>query len=181
MIEDLLADLSESDPLWRIARLRYFNPVGAHESGLIGEAPHGVPNNLMPFVTQVAAGQRLFLNVWGNDYQTPDGTGIRDYIHVCDLAEGHVAAIDYLEREGGMLTVNLGAGQGYSVLDVIKAFEKVSGQTVPYQIGPRRVGDIETCWSDPALAKHLLGWQASRSLEDMCIDAWRWQRVSTIA
>jgi len=176
MVEDILTDLHHAHPNWRIARLRYFNPVGAHESGLIGEAPQGVPNNLLPYIAQVAAGQREFLNVWGNDYPTPDGTGIRDYIHVCDLAEGHVAALDYLAREGDMLTVNLGTGQGYSVLDMVKAFEKASERSIPLQIGPRRTGDSARCWADPALAKQLLGWQATRDLDRMCADAWRWQQ-----
>jgi UDP-glucose 4-epimerase len=178
MVEDILADLQQAHPHWRIARLRYFNPVGAHETGLIGEAPQGVPNNLLPYIAQVAAGQREFLNVWGNDYPTPDGTGVRDYIHVCDLAEGHVAALDYLAREGGILTVNLGTGLGYSVLDMVKAFEKASGRVIPYQIGPRRTGDSARCWADPALAKQLLGWQATRDLDRMCADAWRWQQRS---
>jgi len=176
MVEDILADLYRADPLWRIARLRYFNPVGAHESGLIGEAPQGIPNNLMPCVAQVAAGQREFLDVWGDDYPTPDGTGVRDYIHVCDLAEGHVAALDYLDREGGMLTVNLGTGQGYSVLEMVNAFEKVSGRTVPCRIGPRRAGDSAKCWADATLAQQLMGWKASRGLDQMCADVWRWQQ-----
>ena len=176
MIEDILADLYRAEPDWRIARLRYFNPVGAHESGLIGEDPQGVPNNLMPFVAQVATGRREFLNVWGNDYPTPDGTGVRDYIHVEDLAAGHVVALDYLSQKGGMLTVNLGTGQGYSVLDVVKAFEQASGQPVPYKIGPRRPGDIAQCWADPGLAQELLGWTAKRGLKQMCADAWRWQQ-----
>jgi len=175
MIEDILADLHVSEPGWRIARLRYFNPVGAHESGMIGEDPQGVPNNLMPYVAQVAAGQREFLNVWGDDYPTPDGTGVRDYIHVVDLAEGHVAALDYLEREGGMLTVNLGAGRGYSVLEMVRAFETASGRPVPCRIGPRRAGDIAQFWADPSLANRLLGWRATRDLDRMCADAWRWQ------
>lgn len=179
MIEDVLADLHQSDPKWRIACLRYFNPVGAHESGLIGEAPHGTPNNLMPYISQVAAGQREYLNVWGNDYPTPDGTGVRDYIHVSDLAEGHVAALDCLENNVGMLTINLGTGQGYSVLEMVKAFEKASGRLVSYKIGPRRIGDIAQCWADPALAKKLIGWRASRNLERMCADAWRWQQRFT--
>jgi UDP-glucose 4-epimerase len=172
--EDILADLHKADGQWKVARLRYFNPVGAHESGLIGEVPQGAPNNLMPFIAQVATGQRKYLNVWGNDYPTPDGTGVRDYIHVCDLAEGHVAALNYLERKGGMLTINLGTGQGFSVLDMVKAFEKASGRPVPYQIGPRRVGDSAKCWADPTLAKRLVGWQAVRNLDQMCEDAWRW-------
>ena len=176
IVEDILADLHQADTQWKIARLRYFNPVGAHESGLIGETPQGIPNNLMPYVAQVAAGQREFLNVWGNDYPTPDGTGIRDYIHVCDLAEGHVAALDYLNQQGGMLTVNLGTGQGYSVLDMVRAFEEASARPVPYKIGPRRGGDSAKSWADPSLAKQLIGWQASRGLNRMCADAWRWQR-----
>ncbi len=176
MIEDILADLHQAEPGWRIARLRYFNPIGAHESGLIGEDPQGVPNNLMPYVAQVAAGSREFLSVWGDDYPTPDGTGVRDYIHVEDLAEGHVAALDYLAQKGGMLTVNLGTGQGYSVLDVIKAFEQVTGRSIPYKIGSRRPGDIAQCWADPSLAEELLGWKAKRGLERMCADAWRWQQ-----
>lgn len=178
MIEDILDDVHRANPHWRIARLRYFNPVGAHESGLIGEAPQGMPNNLLPYIAQVAAGQREFLNVWGNDYPTPDGTGVRDYIHVCDLADGHVAALNYLARKGGMLTVNLGTGRGYSVLEMVKAFEKASGRPIPYQIGPRRAGDSAQCWADPALARQLLGWQASRDLASMCADAWRWQLKS---
>ncbi len=176
IVEDILADLHLAEPAWRIARLRYFNPVGAHESGLIGEDPRGVPNNLMPFVAQVAAGRREFLNVWGNDYPTPDGTGVRDYIHVVDLAEGHVAALDYLTREGGLLTVNLGAGRGHSVLEMIQAFEKASGRPVPYRIAERRAGDIAQFWADPSLAKMLLGWETKRGLDQMCADAWRWQQ-----
>lgn len=176
IVEDILADLHLAEPAWRIARLRYFNPVGAHESGLIGEDPRGVPNNLMPFVAQVAAGRRDCLNVWGNDYPTPDGTGVRDYIHVVDLAEGHVAALDYLTREGGLLTVNLGAGRGHSVLEMIQAFEKASGRPVPYRIAERRAGDIAQFWADPSLAKKLLGWETKRGLDQMCVDAWRWQQ-----
>jgi UDP-glucose 4-epimerase len=178
MIEDVLADLHQTDPTWRIARLRYFNPVGAHESGLIGEAPQGIPNNLMPYIAQVAAGQRDFLNVWGNDYPTQDGTGVRDYIHVCDLAEGHVAALNYLECHDEMLTVNFGTGKGYSVLEMVKAFEKASGRPVPYKIGPRRVGDSAKCCADPSLAQQLLGWQAGRGLDQMCLDTWHWQQRS---
>ncbi|MCX7167907.1 MAG: UDP-glucose 4-epimerase GalE [Rhodocyclales bacterium] len=175
-IEDVLADLHLAEPDWRIARLRYFNPVGAHESGLIGEDPRGIPNNLMPFIAQVAAGRREFLNVWGDDYPTPDGTGVRDYIHVVDLAAGHAAALDYLDRQGGLLTVNLGTGQGYSVLDMVKAFGQASGRAIPCKIGPRRAGDIAQCWADPALARELLGWMAKRGLQQMCADAWRWQQ-----
>ena len=179
MIEDMLADLSKSDPEWRIARLRYFNPVGAHESGLIGESPSGIPNNLMPFVAQVATGQRERLSVFGNDYPTPDGTGVRDYIHVMDLAEGHVAALDYLLNHSGLLTVNLGTGCGYSVLDMVRAFEKASGRPVPYAIMPRRPGDVAACYADPALAKKLLGWSAKRSIDEMCRDGWRWQQYQS--
>ncbi len=178
VIEDILADLYQADPQWRIARLRYFNPVGAHESGLIGEAPRGVPNNLMPYVAHVAAGKRAYLNVWGDDYPTSDGTGVRDYIHVCDLAYGHVAALDYLGRVPGLLTLNLGTGAGHSVLEVVKAFEKVSGCVIPYKIGPRRAGDIPKSWADTTLAQQLLGWKAGRGLEQMCADAWRWQQDS---
>lgn len=179
MVEDVLADLQNADTEWQIALLRYFNPVGAHESGLIGEAPQGTPNNLMPFIAQVAAGQREFLNVFGNDYPTPDGTGVRDYIHVCDLAEGHVVALDYLQREGGLLTVNLGTGRGYSVLDMIQIFEKCSGRTIPYKIRPRRNGDIASCWADPSLALKLLNWKATRTIEQMCEDMWCWEQKRT--
>jgi UDP-glucose 4-epimerase len=180
IIEDVLADLHKSDPKWRIARLRYFNPVGAHESGLIGEMPEGAPNNLMPYIAQVAAGQRDFLHVWGNDYATPDGTGVRDYIHVCDLAEGHVAALDFLEQQNEMLTINLGTGRGYSVLDIVKAFEAATGRAVPYKFGPRRRGDTAKCWADTSLAQRLLGWQAKRDLNLMCADTWRWQQNSAM-
>ena len=176
MIEDILADLSIADAEWRIARLRYFNPVGAHESGLIGESPSGIPNNLMPYVAQVASGQRAQLNVFGDDYPTPDGTGVRDYIHVMDLAEGHVAALDLLQREGGLQTVNLGTGCGYSVLDMVRSFEKASGRPVPYAVVPRRPGDIAACYADPALAEKLLGWKARRGIDEMCRDAWHWQQ-----
>jgi UDP-glucose 4-epimerase len=175
MMEQMLADLLHAEPAWRIARLRYFNPVGAHESGLIGEDPSGIPNNLLPFVAQVAVGQRPQLQVFGGDWPTPDGTGVRDYIHVMDLAEGHVAALDRLAREPGMLTVNLGTGQGISVLEMVKAFEAASGKPVPYRIVPRRPGDIAACWADPSLAAEQLGWRTRRSLEAMCTDAWRWQ------
>lgn len=179
MIEEILADLHKSDASWRIARLRYFNPVGAHESGLIGEAPGGIPNNLMPYVAQVATGQREKLSVFGGDYPTRDGTGVRDYIHVVDLATGHLAALDYLQRKGGLLTVNLGTGRGYSVLEMVQAFERASGKPVPYQIVDRRPGDIAECWADPALAKRLLGWKATRDVDDMCRDTWRWQQNSS--
>ena len=176
MVEDILADLSRSDPEWRIALLRYFNPVGAHESGLIGEAPSGVPNNLMPYVAQVAEGRRAQLSVFGSDYPTPDGTGVRDYIHVIDLAEGHLAALDYLQRKRGMLTVNLGTGCGYSVLDMVRAFEAASGRPVAYALVPRRAGDIAACYADPALAEKLLGWKAKRGIDAMCRDTWHWQQ-----
>jgi len=175
VIEDILAAVQVSDPSWQLGVLRYFNPVGAHPSGLIGEDPSGIPNNLMPFVTQVAIGKRAFLNVYGNDYPTPDGTGVRDYIHVQDLAEGHVAALQALVEKGESFTVNLGTGQGHSVLEVVKAFEDASGRPVAYQIAPRRAGDVAQCYADPALAHQLLGWRSSRSLADMCADAWRWQ------
>jgi len=176
MMEQVLADVDASEPgQWRIARLRYFNPVGAHESGLIGEDPQGVPNNLLPYVAQVAAGQREFLNVWGNDYPTPDGTGQRDYIHVCDLADGHVAALRYLRQHPGLLTVNLGTGRPVSVLEMVRGFEQASGRPVPYQVGPRRAGDVAACWADPGLAEQLLGWRAKRDAQAMCTDAWRWQ------
>ena len=175
VIEDILTALQVSDASWRLGVLRYFNPVGAHSSGLIGENPSGIPNNLMPFVTQVAIGKRPFLNVYGNDYPTLDGTGVRDYIHVQDLAEGHVAALKALLEKQKCFTVNLGTGQGHSVLDVVKAFEAASGQPVPFQVAPRRPGDVAQCYADPALAQRVLGWRAARSLADMCQDAWRWQ------
>ncbi|MCB1931774.1 UDP-glucose 4-epimerase GalE [Accumulibacter sp.] len=176
MIEDILADVAQADPGWRIGRLRYFNPVGAHASGLIGEEPKGVPNNLLPYVAQVAAGKRQRLSVFGNDYPTPDGTGVRDYIHVMDLVEGHLSALDYLLAKGGMLTVNLGTGCGYSVLDMVRAFEVASKRPIPFAVEPRRPGDIAACFADPALARQLLGWQARRGIEEMCSDAWRWQQ-----
>lgn len=176
IIEDILSDLHHAEPDWRIARLRYFNPIGAHESGMIGENPQGVPNNLMPYVAQVAAGKREFLNIWGNDYPTPDGTGVRDYVHVMDLAAGHVAALEYLKNTPGLLTVNLGTGKGYSVLDIVKAFENASGCAIPYKMSGRRSGDIALCWADPTLAETLLGWKAKRDLNQMCVDVWRWQK-----
>ncbi|MEY2890918.1 MAG: UDP-glucose 4-epimerase GalE [Pseudomonadota bacterium] len=175
MGENILRDAALADPRWAIALLRYFNPVGAHESGLIGEDPRGTPNNLMPYVTQVAVGKLTKLQVFGNDYDTPDGTGVRDYIHVLDLAEGHVAALRYLLDKRQSLTVNLGTGQGYSVLELVKAFERASGRPVPYDIVARRPGDIAACYADPALARALLGWQATRGLDAMCADSWRWQ------
>jgi UDP-glucose 4-epimerase len=176
MVEHLLQDLVVADPSWRIALLRYFNPVGAHESGLIGEDPNGLPNNLMPFVSQVAVGKLAELQVFGGDWPTPDGTGVRDYIHVLDLAQGHVRAIDYLAEHPGLLTVNLGTGHGYSVLEVVRAFEQASGRAVPYRIVDRRPGDIAQCYADPAHANRLLGWVARRDLAQMCADAWNWQR-----
>ena len=175
MVEEMLRDLQRAETDWQIAILRYFNPVGAHPSGLIGENPNGIPNNLMPFVAQVAVGKRAQLSVFGNDYPTPDGTGVRDYIHVVDLAQGHLAALAALARSGQSLTVNLGTGQGYSVLDMVRAFEAASGRPVPYQIVARRAGDIATCYADPQLAGELLGWQARRGIGEMCADAWRWQ------
>ncbi|MBL8469022.1 UDP-glucose 4-epimerase GalE [Methyloversatilis discipulorum] len=176
MVEYLLQDLVAADPSWRVALLRYFNPVGAHESGLIGEDPNGLPNNLMPFVSQVAVGKLGELRVFGGDWPTPDGTGVRDYIHVLDLAQGHVRAIDYLAEHTGLLTVNLGTGRGYSVLEVVRAFEQASGRAVPYRIVDRRPGDIAQCYADPAHANRLLGWVARRDLAQMCADAWNWQR-----
>ncbi|MDR2240716.1 MAG: UDP-glucose 4-epimerase GalE [Zoogloeaceae bacterium] len=178
MIETILRDLSASDPAWRIALLRYFNPVGAHESGLIGEDPRGRPNNLMPYIAQVAAGRREALDVYGNDYPTPDGTGVRDYIHVVDLAGGHLAALEKLDAANGVLTVNLGTGRGYSVLEVVAAFRQASGRDIPYRIAPRRPGDIAACYADPSLAARLLDWRAERNLARMCEDAWRWQRMN---
>lgn len=180
-IEHMLRDLQRGDDSWRIAILRYFNPVGAHDSGLIGEDPHGIPNNLMPFVAQVAIGRRPHLNIFGNDYPTPDGTGIRDYIHVVDLAIGHLKALEALERWADRthcLTVNLGTGKGYSVLEIVRAFETASGRSIPYRIAPRRPGDVAICYADPAQAAALLGWQAERTLADMCADVWRWQRLN---
>jgi UDP-glucose 4-epimerase len=176
--EDMLAALQVAQPAWKVAVLRYFNPVGAHPGGLIGEDPAGIPNNLMPYVSQVATGRRAELQVFGGDYPTPDGTGVRDYIHVCDLAEGHVAALRYLlEKERG-LVVNLGTGRGHSVLEVVRAFEAASGRPVPYRIAPRRPGDVAQCYADPSLARELLGWEAKRTLAQMCADAWRWQSAN---
>lgn len=181
VIEDMLRDAFAGDASWRFGILRYFNPVGAHASGLIGEDPQGVPNNLLPFVAQVAVGRREFLNVWGNDYATPDGTGVRDYIHVVDLALGHLRALEALGRplpdhaQDKCLAINLGTGVGYSVLDMVKAFEQASGKSIPYQLQPRRPGDIAACYAEPTLAKELLGWQTTRDLQTMCADTWRWQ------
>ena len=174
--ERILQDVCKADPSLNVALLRYFNPIGAHKSGLIGEDPNGIPNNLMPYITQVAVGKLKKLGVFGNDYPTPDGTGVRDYIHVVDLALGHVKAVEKLEKDQGLFIYNLGTGIGYSVLDVVKAFEKANGVDIPYEIKPRRDGDIATCYCDPSKAKRELGWQATRSLEEMCEDSWRWQK-----
>ena len=175
MIEKILGGVCEADPSWSVVLLRYFNPIGAHESGRIGEDPAGIPNNLMPYITQVAAGRLDHLNVFGNDYDTPDGTGVRDYIHVVDLARGHVCACDYAAAHTGCEIINLGTGTGYSVLDIVRAFERVNGIRIPYQIGPRRPGDVAACYVDPSKAKRLLGWEATHTLDDMCRDAWNWQ------
>ena len=175
MIERILKDYAHANPDFNPIILRYFNPVGAHKSGTIGEDPNGIPNNLMPYIARVAAGKLPCLSVYGDDYPTPDGTGVRDYIHVVDLARGHVAAADYAMKHTGTEIINLGTGHGYSVLDIVKAFEKVNGVKVPYKIEARRPGDIAECWADPAKAKELLGWTAQKNLEDMCRDAWRWQ------
>ncbi|MEO5677809.1 MAG: UDP-glucose 4-epimerase GalE, partial [Usitatibacter sp.] len=176
-IERMLVELARRDPSWRVANLRYFNPVGAHPSGTIGEDPSGPPNNLMPYVCQVAAGRQEKLSIFGNDYPTVDGTGVRDYIHVMDLAEGHVAALRALEEQadGSVLTVNLGTGRGCSVLELVETFERVNGVPVPRQFVPRRPGDIAVCYADPSLARRVLGWEATRGIEEMCRDAWRWQ------
>ena len=176
VIEDMLAALAQAEPRWRMGVLRYFNPVGAHPSGLIGEDPNGIPNNLMPFVAQVAVGKRPLLEVFGNDYPTPDGTGVRDYIHVQDLAQGHLAAQRALLAQAESFTVNLGTGRGYSVLDVVRAFEAASGRAVPYRFAPRREGDVAQCYADPARALQRLGWSARLGLDAMCADAWNWQR-----
>jgi UDP-glucose 4-epimerase len=177
VVEDMLRDCFAADASWRFGVLRYFNPVGAHASGLIGEDPQGVPNNLLPFVAQVAVGRREFLNVWGGDYDTPDGTGVRDYIHVVDLALGHLRALEALSRStaGSCIAANLGTGVGYSVLDMVKAFEHASGRPVPYRLQARRTGDVAACYANPTRAQQLLGWRATRDLETMCADAWRWQ------
>ncbi|HSN22215.1 MAG TPA: UDP-glucose 4-epimerase GalE [Usitatibacter sp.] len=179
-IERMLADLVRRDPSWRVALLRYFNPVGAHESGLIGEDPRGTPNNLMPYVCQAAVGKLPELRIFGDDYPTNDGTGVRDYIHVMDLAEGHVAALEALDRSpaGAVLTVNLGTGRGYSVMELVEAFERVNGVKVPRRVVGRRPGDIAVCYADASLARKVLGWQARRGIEEMCRDAWRWQSMN---
>jgi UDP-glucose 4-epimerase len=178
MIEEMLADIATSDPEWRIATLRYFNPVGAHDSGLIGENPNGIPNNLMPFISRVAAGRLNELSVFGSDYDTPDGTGVRDYIHVVDLADGHVAALDAIVQAApGLSTWNLGTGQGYSVLDMVRAFERVNGVSIPYRIAPRRDGDVASCYASPERAAQELGWTAQRDLDAMCASSWSFERT----
>lgn len=175
MLEQILTDIHVSDPEWNVVLLRYFNPVGAHESGKMGEDPKGIPNNLTPYIAQVAVGKLEKLGVFGDDYDTPDGTGVRDYIHVVDLAIGHVKAIEKLKKKEGVSIYNLGTGRGYSVLEVLHAYEKACGKTIPYEIKPRRAGDIATCYADPSKAKAELGWSAVRGIEEMCADSWRWQ------
>jgi len=175
MLEQILIDIQKSDPEWNVILLRYFNPIGAHPTGMIGEDPKGIPNNLLPYVAQVAIGKLPLVGVFGNDYDTADGTGVRDYIHVVDLAKGHVKALEKLKQNNGVLIYNLGTGHGYSVLQVIKAFEKACGKTIPYQIKPRRAGDIATCYCDPTKAKEELGWTAEFGIDEMCADSWRWQ------
>ena len=176
MIEEILRDVAASDPEWRIGLLRYFNPVGAHASGMIGEDPNGIPNNLVPFVAQVAAGKLRELSVYGNDYPTRDGTGVRDFIHVVDLAQGHLAALEALRARAGVVTANLGTGRGYSVLEMVTAFSAVCGKPIPYRIAPRRPGDVAQCYADPDFARQTLGWQARLGVEAMCSDTWRWQQ-----
>ena len=175
MMEQIMSDVQKADPSWNVILLRYFNPVGAHKSGRIGEDPKGIPNNLMPYISQVAVGKLEKLGVFGNDYDTPDGTGVRDYIHVVDLAIGHVKAINYIFTNPGLDVMNLGTGQGYSVLDMVKAFSKACGKEIPYEIKPRREGDIAMCYADPSKAAKVLGWKAERGLDEMCEDTWRWQ------
>jgi len=175
MVETVLRDLHASDPEWNIVILRYFNPVGAHPSGLIGEDPRGVPNNLVPFIAQVAAGRLEKLSVYGDDYPTRDGTGVRDYIHVVDLVRGHLAALDHIRKTGGLAVYNLGRGEGYSVLEMIRTFEKVSGKKIPYEVTGRRPGDIAECYADPSKAEREMGWKAEKGVEEMCEDVWRWQ------
>ena len=174
-VEEILRDLYISDKSWKIVLLRYFNPVGAHESGTIGEDPNGIPNNLMPFIAQTAVGKREYLSIFGDDYNTHDGTGVRDYIHVVDLADGHLKAINKIANFYEVMTINLGTGKGYSVLDMVKAFEKASGKTVPYKMAPRRAGDIAKCFANPSYAKEILGWEAKKSIKEMCEDSWKWQ------
>ncbi|MBK9394860.1 MAG: UDP-glucose 4-epimerase GalE [Uliginosibacterium sp.] len=178
MTEEILRDIVCASPDWSVTLLRYFNPVGAHPSGMLGEDPQGVPNNLMPFISQVAVGRREHLTVFGNDYPTPDGTGVRDYIHVLDLADGHVAALRHADGKAGVHIFNLGTGRGNSVLEMLAAFEKACGRTIPYAIAPRRSGDVAACWADPAKAARELGWQARLGLDEMCADAWRWQSLN---
>lgn len=180
MIEEILEDIVQADKEWQVATLRYFNPIGAHKSGLIGEAPNGIPNNLLPYVAQVATGKLARLSVFGDDYPTPDGTGVRDYIHVVDLALGHLKALDYLGSHSGLHVYNLGTGQGYSVLEIVRAFEQASGRSVPYLLTARRPGDIASCYADPEKASKELGWKAERNLAEMCADAWRWQGRQTL-
>lgn len=177
-VEEILVDVAKADPAWRIACLRYFNPVGAHPSGLLGEDPSGIPNNLMPYIVQVAAGERPFLQVFGDDYDTPDGTGVRDYVHVMDLVEGHIAALGFLQKQTGWHAINLGTGQGYSVLQMVQVFEQATGQAVPYQLAPRRAGDIDSSYAKTAKSHRLLNWQAKLQLPDMCADSWRWKSAS---
>lgn len=178
MLEEILMDLNVSDPEWNVILLRYFNPIGAHKSGLIGEDPKGIPNNLLPYVAQVAIGKLPCLGVFGNDYDTPDGTGVRDYIHVVDLAVGHVKAIDKIKEDPGVKIYNLGTGKGYSVLDIVKAYSKACGHDIPYEIKPRRAGDIATCYADASLAKKELGWEADYGIDEMCADSWKWQSMN---
>lgn len=177
-IEEMLRDIVAADPAWCVVALRYFNPVGAHVSGLIGESPTGIPNNLMPYISQVAVGRREYLGVFGNDYPTPDGTGVRDYIHVVDLARGHMAALGLLEQSPGFIGVNLGTGRGHSVLEVLRAFERAAGRTIPFRFLPRRPGDVPECYADTAKAQACLGWQADFDLDAMCRDAWHWQQAN---
>ncbi len=176
MAEEILRDLAASDSSWNIAILRYFNPIGAHESGIIGEDPNGIPDNLMPYITKVAVGELKELSVFGNDYDTIDGTGVRDYIHVVDIAIGHIRALEKLETNSGLVTYNLGTGNGFSVLQLVKAFSKASGKEIPYKIAPRRLGDVAICYADPSKANRELNWKAEKSLEQMCEDSWRWQK-----
>ena len=175
MLEQILTDIQKADPEWNVVLLRYFNPIGAHKSGTIGENPNGIPNNLMPYITQVAVGKLKELGVFGNDYDTPDGTGVRDYIHVVDLAKGHVKALKKIEDNSGLSIYNLGTGKGYSVLDIVKNFEAATGVKIPYVIKPRRPGDIATCYSDASKAERELGWKAENDIKEMCADSWRWQ------
>ena len=175
MTEQILSGIAHADPEWSVVLLRYFNPIGAHESGMIGEDPRGIPNNLMPYITQVAIGRREKLSIFGNDYDTPDGTGVRDYIHVVDLAKGHVAAVTFATENTGCEVFNLGTGTGYSVLDMVKAFEEANGVRIPYQIAGRRPGDLPVCYADPAKSAEMLGWKAEKNLRDMCWDSWNWQ------